>query len=286
MAGDWLPMRLDLDTDPAVISMASALGTTEIAIVGGLFRVWSWANRHTANGHARGVTEMFIDRHVGVSGFAAAMISAGWLESNSDGLRLPKFDEWNSKGAKARLSAAKRKGKSRSQTDAPVTEMSRSQRDKSVTREEKRREEKKNTSAAAKPPTAGESEPVPKSLAVVEPEKPRPRNELFDAIAEVCGVDPKTSGSSIGKAAATIAKASPAYTPDDVREFGRRYAELCSWAKGYPTPSELEKYIGRIRAPTKHVRPHTRGAAQDDYAMGLLFNSAKGGDGVATEVDF
>jgi hypothetical protein len=78
----------------------------------------------------------------------------------------------------------------------------------------------------------------------------RPPNPLFDAIAEVTGFDPKTAGGEIGKATATLKKAG--YDPDDVREFGRRYWEICTYAADSrterPTPSELVKYIGRLRA--------------------------------------
>ena len=82
---------------------------------------------------------------------------------------------------------------------------------------------------------------------------------MFDAIAEVTGFDPATAGSQIGKVAASLRKADPEYGPDDVREFGRRYWEICPYAEESrterPTPSELEKYIGRIRAGPVADRP-------------------------------
>lgn len=39
MAGDWIPMRLDLYEDPAVTFMAERLGEREEVVVGYLHRV-------------------------------------------------------------------------------------------------------------------------------------------------------------------------------------------------------------------------------------------------------
>jgi hypothetical protein len=144
MAGDWIPMRLDLDTDPAVIAVASALGLDEYGVVGRLHRLWVWANQHTTDGHARGVTSVWLDRFLCAQGFTEALQKCGWIRVTDDGICIPKFDDWNSSGAKKRLIAAKRQRKKRT---APVTKMSRSQRDKSVTREEKRREENKESTS-------------------------------------------------------------------------------------------------------------------------------------------
>lgn len=77
----------------------------------------------------------------------------------------------------------------------------------------------------------------------------RPRNERFDAIAEITGLDPATAGDSIGRVAASLAKADPPYTPDEIREFGRRFRELCPWAKGpAPAPGLIKQNIGLIRS--------------------------------------
>ena len=79
----------------------------------------------------------------------------------------------------------------------------------------------------------------------------RPRDELFDAIAEVSHFDPslKSNASGIGKVAAALRKAIPPYTPADVRalpaviEAGGLSITL--------TPSAIEKYIGWVRNPPK-----------------------------------
>ena len=79
---------------------------------------------------------------------------------------------------------------------------------------------------------------------------PRPPNPLFDAIAEITASDPVTAGGYIGKVAANLGEAKPPYTPEDVREFGRRIAEFCPWLVNPPRPptlSEVEKFIGKLR---------------------------------------
>lgn len=108
MAGEWIKMRLDLATDPAVISMALLLGIEEDAVVGKLHRLWSWASCQTTDGNAHGVTDSWVDRYLGVSGFASAMVRAGWLIVTESGISFPKWDAHNSQSAKRRLLAAKR----------------------------------------------------------------------------------------------------------------------------------------------------------------------------------
>ncbi len=138
MAGDWLPMRHDLPEDPAVISIACATDLDEDAVVGKLLRVWRWFDKQTTDGNAVSVTQSWLDRHIGVNGFALAMIEVRWLEDTGSGLRIPRFDTVISKSAKQRALTAKRVAKSRAKTkricnDVSVTD--------ALAKEEKRREE-------------------------------------------------------------------------------------------------------------------------------------------------
>ena len=87
--------------------------------------------------------------------------------------------------------------------------------------------------------------------------KPRARDPLFDAICEVCAVDPATSGASVGKVRATLLKANPSYTSDEVRRFGRAW-----WADDFhakrgiaPTLWQLQERIGQVRAPVADPSP-------------------------------
>jgi hypothetical protein len=109
MAGDWIKMRIDLAGDPAVISVAAALGfPDEDTVVGKLHRIWAWASLQLTDGNAHGVTKMFIDRLVSVTGFADALEKAGWLEVHEWGIVIPKWDNHNSKSAKKRALGADR----------------------------------------------------------------------------------------------------------------------------------------------------------------------------------
>jgi len=135
MAGDWIKIQVALPDKPEVWQMAGVLGIHADEVVGKLIRVWAWFDTHTENGHATSVTYPLLDRVAGVTGFAEAMALVGWLSDKGTDTYLPNFDRHNGKTAKNRALASDRK----------VTQRSRNERDKSVTREEKRREEKKTT---------------------------------------------------------------------------------------------------------------------------------------------
>jgi hypothetical protein len=79
------------------------------------------------------------------------------------------------------------------------------------------------------------------------PVRPRPRDELFDAICEVCRVDAKTAGATVGKLKSTLVKAT--YTAEDVRKFGELW-----WSDEFrkrrnipPTVWQLVERIGVVR---------------------------------------
>ena len=85
-----------------------------------------------------------------------------------------------------------------------------------------------------------------------KPTSTRPRDQLFDAVAEITGSDPKTSGSFIGRVVSALRKSDPPYTPDEVRRLPDVLA-----AQNWSTPLTLgtiEKYIGWVRNPPKKVR--------------------------------
>lgn len=108
MAGDWIAIRCDLANEPEVIAIADATGLDEFAVVGRLHRLWSWGNRHTMDGNAPSVTYSWVDRYLQQDGFALAMESVGWLAHDGATMTFPKFDRFNSQGAKQRLLTAKR----------------------------------------------------------------------------------------------------------------------------------------------------------------------------------
>lgn len=137
MAGDWIKVELTLPEKPEVIGVAAALGITEDEVVGKLIRFWRWCDQHLTNCHATNVTFAFLDRLVGVTGFAQALVSVGWLELEDAGLVIPNFDRHLSKGSKTRALAIERKRRQREKSHDDDTELSRPERDQSVTREQR-----------------------------------------------------------------------------------------------------------------------------------------------------
>lgn len=139
MAGDWIKMDATLHEKPEVVRLSGILEIDRFAVVGRLHRVWSWFDQQSRNGHAVGVTKMFVDELAMRDGFATALESVGWLVQEEDGLSVPGFDRHNGKSAKSRALASERKRKSRDERDECHAT--------SVTKAgpEKRREEKNST---------------------------------------------------------------------------------------------------------------------------------------------
>lgn len=109
--------------------------------------------------------------------------------------------------------------------------------------------------------TAPESVIEPSIEPSEEPLRPngrtRPRDPLFDAIAEVCQVDPATAGATIGKVKAVLSKAG--YSPEEVKAFG-----VLWWGAGFrkvpPTPWQVQGGIGNVRGGGM-PRPEPKGMA-------------------------
>ena len=116
MAGDWIPIRIDLARDPAVIQVAHELNASHLFdakvdedwVVGKLCRLWGWASSELKSGLAKGVTPAWIDRFLGVEGFADALIKSGWLRAKKTGVFFPGWSNWLANSAKTRLANAMR----------------------------------------------------------------------------------------------------------------------------------------------------------------------------------
>tara|TARA_R110000868_G_scaffold116620_1_gene310244 strand:+ start:3568 stop:4281 length:714 start_codon:yes stop_codon:yes gene_type:complete len=134
MAGDWIKMRTNLDTDPAVVRISSGLKTDRFSVVGRLHKIWSWANEHLTDGQDVPIDSEFLDALVETPGFSEQLRRVGWLSGRDGMLNFPSFDRHNGVSAKSRAMDASRK--------KDVRKMSGSKPDKNRTREEKSREEK------------------------------------------------------------------------------------------------------------------------------------------------
>jgi hypothetical protein len=121
VAGDWIKMRVDLSDDPAVVMIAARCGISEDEVVGKLHKLWCWADRHTTDGTAPGITATWVNRYVGRSGFAEAMQAAEWLEFTDTHVAFPHFEKHNGKSAKQRAEATVRQRLSRENRDSHET---------------------------------------------------------------------------------------------------------------------------------------------------------------------
>lgn len=108
-----MKVELELPDKPEVHFIAGALKLDPAAVVGHLFKVWAWFNKHTEDGHAHGVTPALLDRITGVTGMGEVMMSAGWLEQHDNMLCMPKFDRHTSESAKKRALATNRQSRKR-----------------------------------------------------------------------------------------------------------------------------------------------------------------------------
>jgi hypothetical protein len=72
--------------------------------------------------------------------------------------------------------------------------------------------------------------PQEKTAKVKTEKKPRERNPHFDALAEVCGLNPSavtgSEGGRIAKALADIREASPDVTPEEIRQRAANYRKV------------------------------------------------------------
>jgi hypothetical protein len=113
MAGDWIPMRIDLADDPDVIAIAGRLQLDEDLVVGKLLRFWGWVDQHTTDGNAPDVTYSWIDKRVGATVFCLALEMRGWIAKTDTGITVPAFDTYLGKNGKKRIQTAKRVAKHR-----------------------------------------------------------------------------------------------------------------------------------------------------------------------------
>lgn len=148
MAGDWIPWVKGLRKRPEVVRMSSILSLPRDTVVCTVMEVWEWCDTEghfdemSRDCHVFGVTLPFLVTLTCVPKFDEAMQRVGWVSADEeDGHPVfPKLGRWVGKSAKERLLAAERKRRQRKENVTNVTEMSRKDRDKNVTRVEKSRD--------------------------------------------------------------------------------------------------------------------------------------------------
>jgi hypothetical protein len=158
MAGDWIKMRLSLQTHPKIVRILSATKSDKFRAIGGLHAVWSVFDTHSVDGKLYGYTPEALDHIIGWPGFSGAMIEAEWLLfDGAETLMLPDFDEHNGASGKRRAEDQKRKRDSR-KSPKDVTDNCGQNADKMRTREEKRREDSKPIKTSSEHSPDGEED--------------------------------------------------------------------------------------------------------------------------------
>jgi len=187
MAGDWIKMRTDLPTDPAVIRMACALGCDAFSVVGRLHSLWVWADKHTTDGNAPGVTVAWVDALSQCAGFGAAMLAVGWLAQSESGIVFPHFDRHNGQTAKTRGLTAKRVASHKRKGNAQGNGGSVTVRaETALPREEKRREEEEKN---PQPPAGVVLAQPSAALVPVQAEPPKAKADPVAALAVPSALD-------------------------------------------------------------------------------------------------
>lgn len=141
MAGDWIKMRIELQSHPKIVRILSATQSDKFRVVGGLHAVWSVFDTHSEDGALHGYTPELMDHVIGWPGFSGALVAVGWLVfDGAETLSMPEFVEHNGKSGKRRAEDQKRKRESR-KCPQIVRNEPEEIADEKRTREEKRREE-------------------------------------------------------------------------------------------------------------------------------------------------
>jgi hypothetical protein len=134
MAAEWIKVVTNLTEKPEVLQISDSTGIDCHGVVGRLIDVWSWASRNCRNDGVTDVTALRqINKIAGCDSFADAMVSCGWITVRDRKIVFTNFDRHCSQTAKDRALVGRRVNKHRSNAD--VTEMKRSERYKSVTRD-------------------------------------------------------------------------------------------------------------------------------------------------------
>lgn len=106
-------MRTDLFADARVLRIISATKAPKSAVVGALYWLWSTAQTQSTNGTILCLTPEMIDEQTGVSGFASALVSVGWLEVGDDAVTIPGFESYFGKSSKTRAKERLKKARQR-----------------------------------------------------------------------------------------------------------------------------------------------------------------------------
>lgn len=138
MSEAWIKVRTVLPTDGRLRIASRKCHASTVTCFGALVTLWCLADSHAdENGVLNGYTVDDVDALLGLPGFCNSL-PVDWIDVSGEYVKLPNYQQHNGSTGRTRAQATKRK------------QLSRSQRDTSVTREEKKREEEIDTPIAPK----------------------------------------------------------------------------------------------------------------------------------------
>ena len=112
MAGDWIPFFTDTPRKSEVLRIARLTGRSRHETVGLLMEFWGLAQKETHERLLKRLTVGDVVESVGADdAFWQAVEVEGWVKFTPAGIEIPNAENWLGKGAKARLSKAKRQKK-------------------------------------------------------------------------------------------------------------------------------------------------------------------------------
>ncbi len=114
---NWIMAYVDTPDKPEIRAVAKKLSVPKLLIFGCCLRLWMYADAQTTDGFIPLLDADEIDEIVDLKGFAAALVSVGWLTIDDRGVTIPKFEDKHSQGAKNRELASKRKRNQRIRSD-------------------------------------------------------------------------------------------------------------------------------------------------------------------------
>ena len=105
MAGEWVAIDIGLPDKPEVQELIDLTGEPVDVVVFRLYRLWSWAAMHCADGTARMTLPRLVRTCGATEDFWSAVASVGWLEIDETAatVAVPGWDRRFSQAAKSRI---------------------------------------------------------------------------------------------------------------------------------------------------------------------------------------
>lgn len=239
MAGDWIPFEKATLTKREVLSLVRLLNITVDECLGKLLRFWCWVDSNSEDGAIQAVSLDSVDLLMGSPGFAAALVSVGWLTERSHGLLIPRFDRHMGKSSKKRLAEAEKKRRQRLRQSSDISggqkggQIGGQKRDScsvlfcSVPPGERNSEGQKNQEAEVRPPVQTPYTRPQSDLPCDNPEKFTAAKRIAEIFQRLCPAHGRSLVEIIGRL-------NDGATEDELENAANAYGNWCKASKKSP----------------------------------------------------